>query len=117
MSLSGAAVPALAVASALAACADDAGPRLATVEPVAARRDAMVVLSGSRLCGPGGDCATAAGEVAFGRNLPMVRAVVVDYSDTETRIVVPALAPVSKTVVIAIVDERSSNALDFEVLP
>jgi hypothetical protein len=115
VSLSGAA--ALAVASTLAACADDAGPRLAAVEPAAARHDAMVVLSGSRLCGPGGDCATAAGEVAFGRNLPMVRAVVVDYSDTEARIVVPALAPIGRTVVIAIVDERSSNALDFEVLP
>jgi hypothetical protein len=112
----GAAVPALAVA-ALAACADDAGPRLAAVEPAAARHDAMVVLSGSRLCGPAGECATAAGEVALGRNLPMVRAVVVDYSDTEARIVVPSLAPIGKTVVIAIVDERSSNALDFEVLP
>ena len=117
MRLSGAAVPALAMASALASCADDAGPRLAAVMPAAARHDAMVVLSGSRLCGPAGDCATAAGEVALGRNLPMVRAVVVDYSDTEARIVVPTLAPIGKTVVIAIVDERASNALDFEVLP
>ena len=117
MSLHGAGAAALAVASALAACTDDAGPRLATVEPAAARHDAMVVLGGSRLCGPEGDCATAAGEVALGRNPPMVRAVVVDYSDTEARIVVPSLAPIGKTVVIAIVDERSSNAIDFEVLP
>ena len=102
---------------ALAACTGDAGPRLTAAMPAAARRDAMVVLSGARLCGPQGDCATAAGEVAIGRDPPMVRAVVVEYTDTEARLVVPNLAPVGKTVVIAIVNERSSNALDFEVLP
>jgi hypothetical protein len=111
------ALAATAALAALAACADDGGPRLAAVTPAAARRDAMVMVTGSRLCGARGDCVVAAGEVALGRNPPMLRAVVVDYSDTAARIVVPSLAPIGKTVVIAIVDERSSNALDFEVLP
>jgi len=112
-----AAAVAAALAVTLAACADDGGPRLASVTPAAAHHDETVMLTGSRLCGAQASCATAAGEVALGRNLPMVRAVVVAYSDTEARIVVPSLAPIGKTVVIAIVDERSSNALDFEVLP
>jgi len=115
VNLAGAVAAAIAVTP--AACADDGGPRLATVTPTAARRDETVMLTGSRLCGPQGDCASAAGEVALGRNLPMVRAVVVAYSDTAAQVVVPSLAPIGKTVVIAIVDERSSNALDFEVLP
>lgn len=101
----------------LPGCADDGGPRLTAVTPAAARRGAMVMVSGERLCGAAGDCATAAGEVALGRNPPMLRAVVVEYGDTAARIVVPSLAPIGRTVVIAVVNERSSNALDFEVLP
>jgi len=99
------------------ACADDAGPRLIAVTPTSAPRNAMVTITGTRLCGPGGDCASAAGEVALGREPPMVRAIVTDYSDSVAQIVIPSLAPVGATVVIAIVNERSSNALAFEVLP
>jgi hypothetical protein len=102
---------------ALAACADDGGPRLAGVMPAAARRDAMVTVTGSRLCGPRADCAGAGGELALGRDPPMVRALVVGYSDTVAQIVIPAAAPVGATALIVTVNERSSNALDFEVLP
>lgn len=103
--------------AALAACTDDGGPRLVAVTPPAARRNATVTVTGSRLCGARADCTTAAGEVALGLDPPMVRAVVVDYSDTTARIVIPQVAPLGGTALIVTVDERSSNALAFEVLP
>lgn len=103
--------------AALAACTDDGGPRLVAVTPSAASRDATVTVTGSRLCGVRADCTTAAGEVVLGLDPPTVRAVVVDYSDTTARIVIPRVAPVGGTVVIVTVGERSSNALAFEVLP
>lgn len=111
------AVVALWSTAAVPACADDGGPRLTAVMPAAARRAATVVVTGSRLCGPRGDCAGAGGEVVLGRDPPMVRAVVVEYGDTAAHIVIPDAAPVGPTAVIVTVDERSSNALDFEVLP
>lgn len=107
----------LLVPGALVACADDGGPRLSGVTPPAASRDARVTVTGSRLCGARADCATAGGEVALGLDPPMVRAVVVGYSDTAAQIVIPAAAPIGATALIVTVNERSSNALDFEVLP
>jgi hypothetical protein len=101
----------------LVGCSDDAGPRLESATPAAAAREAIVVLAGQRLCGPGGDCTTAAGEIQLGINPPIVRAIVVSYSDTSAQIAIPPAAPVGATVLIATVNERSSNALDFEVLP
>jgi len=101
---------------ALVACADDGGPRLQAAMPAAAPRNAMVMLTGQRLCG-GGDCTTAAGEVQIGIEPPMVRALVVSYADTTAEIVIPSVTPIGKTQLIVTVDERSSNALDFEVLP
>jgi hypothetical protein len=101
---------------ALVACSDAGGPRLVSASPAAASRNATVTLTGERLCG-GGDCARAAGEVTLGRDPPMVRTVVVSYDDTAARIVIPLAAPVGPTALIATVDERSSNALAFEVLP
>jgi hypothetical protein len=105
------------VACALGACTDDAGPRLDAVTPAAAARAAMVELTGRRLCGAGGACATAAGEVQIGIDPPTVRAVVVAYSDTSAQIMIPSVTPVGNTVLVVTVNERSSNALDFEVLP
>jgi len=98
-------------------CADDGGPRLDGVVPAAASRNAAVTITGRRLCGASGDCATAGGEVDLGLALPMVRAIVMSYSDTSAAIVIPPVAPVGATALIVTVDERSSNALDFEVLP
>jgi hypothetical protein len=100
---------------ALVACAGDHGPRLVAAMPAAAPRGAMVMLTGERLCG--GDCTTAAGEVQIGLEPPMVRAIVVSYADTAAEVVIPPVAPIGKTALIVTVDERSSNALDFEVLP
>ena len=102
---------------ALAGCADDGGPRLDAVTPAAALHGAMVTLTGSRLCGARGDCATAAGEVAIGLALPAVRAIVVSYSDTTAQVMIPDAAPVGDTALVVTVNERSSNALDFEVVP
>jgi len=101
---------------ALVACADNGGPRLLTVTPAAAPRSAMVLLTGERLCG-GGECATAAGEIQIGTEPPMVRAIVVSYSDTTAQVVIPPVTPIGTTALIVTVDERSSNALDFEVVP
>jgi hypothetical protein len=101
----------------LVACVDDGGPRLDTVVPGAAHRDATVMITGRRLCGGSGDCTTAAGEIQLGLAPRTVRAMVVSYSDTEAQIAIPSVAPLGDTVLIVTVNERSSNALDFEVLP
>jgi hypothetical protein len=105
------------LALAAGGCTDDGGPRLLAVTPAAASRNSMVTITGRRLCGASGDCATAAGAIDLGLALPMVRAIVVSYADTSAEVVIPPVAPLGRTVLIATVDERSSNALDFEVLP
>lgn len=75
------------------------------------------MVMGRRLCGAGGDCARAAGEVQLGIEPPVVRANVLSYSDTLVELAIPSVAPVGPSSLIVIVNERSSNALDFEVLP
>lgn len=105
------------VAASLAACGEDGGPRLSGVVPASARRADRVTLSGSRLCGVAGDCAAAAGAVDLGREPPLVRVPVAAYSDTMAELVIPATAPVGATALVVTVNERASNALDFEVLP
>lgn len=102
---------------ALVGCSDDDGPRLDSASPAAASRNGVVALAGHRLCGPQGDCARAGGEVQVGIDLPVVRANIVSYSDTGAQIMIPSVAPIGATVLIVTVNERSSNALDFEVLP
>jgi hypothetical protein len=112
------AVPVLALGwLACAGCSDDKGPRLDSASPTAAARNGVVVIAGRRLCGPQGDCAQAGGEIQLGIDPPTVRASIVSYSDTSAQISIPPAAPVGATVLIAVVNERSSNALDFEVLP
>jgi hypothetical protein len=113
----GLAIAAVGLAVASGGCADDGGPRLDRVEPASASRDATVTLTGRRLCGASGECATAAGEIDLGLALPMVRVNVVSYADTTAMVVIPPAAPLGATVLIVTVDERSSNALAFEVLP
>lgn len=107
----------LAGLAGLTGCADAGGPRLDDVVPQAARRDALVAITGRRLCGPSGDCERAAGEVQLGLDPPTVRAIVVSYSDTMAQVVIPPVVPVGDTVLVVTVNERSSNALAFEVLP
>ena len=101
----------------LAGCADDGGPRLDAVTPAVALRGQAVTLTGRRLCGARGDCSTAAGEVVIGLDPPTVRAIVLGYDETTAQIMIPSIAPVGPTVLLVTVGERSSNALDFEVVP
>lgn len=101
----------------LSACTDDGGPRLESATPGAARANATVTLTGSRLCGAGADCASAAGEILLGLSPPQVHANVTAFADDRIELVVPPIASPGPTHLIAVVDERSSNALPFEVLP
>ena len=96
-------------------CADDEGPRLDAVEPRAAGAGSIVTISGRRLCGPTGDCATAAGAIRIGLDDP-VQATIIDYADTHAQIRIPSITPAGRTELVATVNERASNALDFEVL-
>ena len=105
----------MACAVALAACADDGGPRLDMAAPSAARANERVTLTGRRLCD--GDCATAAGEIQLGLSVEPVRVAIAAYDDTSATIAIPPAAPVGATSIIVVVNGRSSNALDFEVLP
>ncbi|MBL0218487.1 MAG: hypothetical protein IPQ07_31960 [Myxococcales bacterium] len=107
----------LLVLVAATGCADDDGPRLTAVSPSAAARNTMVTLTGQRLCGASADCAHAAGEVLVGLSPPQVQANVVTYDATSAQVVIPAIASLGATHLIVTVDDRSSNALAFEVLP
>jgi IPT/TIG domain len=98
----------------LGACAAEHGPQLSSVTPAAARAGETVTITGTRLCE--GDCATAGGSIVIGYDTPVV-AMILDYTDTRAIVRIPTIAPAGKTVLIATVNERSSNALDFEVLP
>jgi hypothetical protein len=97
-------------------CSDDGGPRLDAVMPAAIPAGGMVTMTGSRLCGESSDCSAAAGEVLIGLALPQTQAQIVSYDDTSALIVIPSITPAGKTDLIVTVDERSSNALPFEVL-
>lgn len=98
-------------------CTDDGGPRLDAVTPPASARNTMVTVTGQRLCGAHDDCAHATGSIVFGLSPPQYQANIVTSDPTSIRIVVPALADLGATHLIATVDDRSSNALAFEVLP
>lgn len=108
---------ATALAIVLVGCADDGGPRLIGVMPSSAGHNAIVTLIGSRFCGPRADCASAGGEVALGLELPAVQASIVSFADTTAQIRIPDIAPAGHTQLVMTVNDRSSNALAFEVLP
>lgn len=111
-----------AALAALAACAPADGPRLDGIAPAAARRGAPVTLTGRDLCG-GTATGTGAceplpsGAVDFGLSPPMVRAIVRSWDDAQISVTVPAQVADGATSVYVTVDGRTSNALDFEVLP
>ena len=110
-------IRALAVATLLAGCVDDGGPRLDSADPASAAHGAMVMLHGRRLCGTSAHCDTAAGQIQIGLTAQPVRANVTAYSDTTATIVIPDVTPPGATQIVVTVNERASNALDFEVLP
>lgn len=111
-----------AALAAAAACAPTDGPSLATIAPAAARPGARVTVTGARLCGgtaaADGTCARLpSGGIDFSLTPPMYRAAVVSWSDQRVVVTVPATVAIGPTSVYATVDGRTSNALDFEVLP
>jgi hypothetical protein len=106
----------LAAAIVAAGCAGVGAPTLDSASPPAARRGAAVVLRGDGFCVP--DCEQSPeGHVDFGVEIPQVRAVVVAWDATEIQVVVPQSVAVGSTEILVTVNDRSSNALDFEVLP
>jgi hypothetical protein len=107
----------LVASSGGAGCADEDGPRLDAVTPPASARNTMVTLTGQRLCGADDDCAHATGSIVLGLSPPQLQANVVASDPTSIRVVIPSLAEIGATHLIATVDDRSSNALAFEVLP
>ena len=103
--------------AALVVAACTSGPHLDSATPASAHADDIVMLAGEHLCGSKGDCTTAGGEVQIGLNPPTVQAIIVSYTDTVAQIQIPAVAPVGKTDLVLTVNNSSSNALAFEVLP
>jgi hypothetical protein len=111
-------IRAVAAFAAICACTrDDGGPRLDAVAPTSAPHDAMVVVAGSRLCGPIGECANVAAVVQLGLEPPMIDAPIVAYTPTSATFVVPQAAPIGATSVLVTVGNETSNALDFTVAP
>ncbi|MBA3538375.1 MAG: hypothetical protein H0T79_01995 [Deltaproteobacteria bacterium] len=98
-------------------CVAEQGPRLLAVTPGAAPREALVTLEGERLCGATDDCTRAAGEILIGFDPPQVRATVVRYDVDRAEIRIPSIAPIGATQLVVTVDDRTSNAIDFEVRP
>ena len=111
-------IRALCLIAAAACSTDDGGPRLDAIVPSAVVQGAMAMVTGSRLCGPGGSaaCANVPATIALGTEPPMVQAEVASYSDTSATFVVPSLVPAGATAVIVTVGDQSSNALAFDVL-
>ncbi len=106
------------VALLVGACvADDGGPRLDTATPTSAQPDAMVTITGTRLCGASMDCNAVDATFQIGLQLPSVDAQVAAYTETSATIVIPDDAPVGMTSIVVTVDDKASNALSFEVLP
>jgi hypothetical protein len=101
----------------LAACAETTGPHLSSATPSASAHNTTVALAGERLCA--GDCATAAGSFVFGLggDLPSVVLGLVSLTDTSAQITIPDIAPAGTGDIVLTVNDSSSNALAFEVLP
>ena len=101
----------------LAACASEPGPELTAAMPASAAHDATVTLSGERLCGTSNDCMAVTSTIQIGLTFPTIDALITAYSASSATIAIPDLAQVGSTQLIVTVDNRASNALDFEVLP
>ena len=106
------AVVALALAG---GCADDGGPRLASITPGSAAPGATVELAGSRLCGTSGDCARVAATVELDAHPSAIDALPESWTATLADVIVPSVAPGTYPVIVT-VDGRSSNALSLMVV-
>ena len=110
-----------ALAAALVAagggCEAAGAPSLDSIAPGQARRGAIVELRGAGFCATA-DCSDSAiGAVDFGVELPQVRAAVVTWTVDRISVVVPQSVDTGAIEVLVTVEDRSSNAVDFEVLP
>jgi hypothetical protein len=106
---------ALVGAATLGACAPADSPTLAAVTPARGTAGATIVLTGEGFCS--GDCETApVGAVDFGIDIPQTRAVVLAWDDARIEAIVPPVDP-GETIVLVTANDRTSNAVDFEVLP
>jgi hypothetical protein len=100
----------------VAGCATGDAPGLDSAMPASARRGDPIVLRGTGFCVP--DCETSpVGTVDFGVEIPQIRAVVVSWDETAIQVVVPQTVALGSTEIVVTVNDRSSNALAFEVLP
>jgi hypothetical protein len=112
----------LALAAGLG-CDAAPGPTVDAVAPVAAARGADVVLTGAGFCGAGAITAARtcvdlpSGAVDVGLRAPIVRAPVRSWGAETIVVTVPTQAALGATAIYVTVDGRSSNAVDFEVLP
>jgi hypothetical protein len=97
-------------------CAGADAPTLDSASPASATRGGAVVLRGDGFCVP--DCESSpAGTVDFGVEIPQIRAVVVAWDATAIQVVVPQMVDTGPTEIVVTVNDRTSNAIDFEVLP
>jgi len=90
---------------------------LSSVSPGSGAAGAVVTLTGEHMCGPTSDCSTAGGQIQIGLSLPAVEAQIEMFSDTSAQISIPTLTPAGDTQLVLVVDDESSNALAFTVLP
>jgi len=95
-------------------CTEATGPRLTAVTPAAAPPGARVTITGEGLCD--GDCATAAGKIQIGLDLPTTLASVIEYEDRRAVVELPTSTPVGATEILVTVNVHISNPIAFEVL-
>ena len=102
-------------AIAVAGCAGAGAPSIDQLTPATGRRGDAVVVHGDGFCVP--DCdGSPMGAVDFGLD-PLIRATALTWDATAIQVIVPQSVELGTTEVIVTVNDRSSNAVDFEVVP
>jgi hypothetical protein len=101
----------------VAGCAQTNGPHLVSSTPASAPHGSTITIDGERMCAS--DCTTAGGEFAWGlgADLPAVQLPVIALADTSAQVMIPTAAGTGRGVITLTVNDTSSNALAFEVLP
>jgi uncharacterized protein (TIGR03437 family) len=104
------------------ACTPIDQPIVDAIAPAAASPGANVTIRGSQFCTgtftTDGACESLPpGAVDFSLRPPIARAQIVTWRNDAITVIVPSQLPVGSTSVYVTVDGRTSNAIDFEVLP
>jgi uncharacterized protein (TIGR03437 family) len=111
------------VAVLVAGCEGVDGPLVDEIVPASARRGEQVVIGGARFCAgrvavDSDECEQLpVGGVQFGLEIPQVTAPVVTWNDVTIRVEVPDSVADGTTEIVVTANGRSSNAIDFEVVP